>query len=186
MKKSLSPVVLGASLYESPIGEIQLLTLDSKLCYLDFADNPERMKALMGRRFGDFVLSTEVDHSELHNCLTRYFAGDRNAFAAVSMSLGGTPFQRQIWKSLQEIPHGQTMDYSSLAKLAGNARAIRAAASSNARNPISIIVPCHRVIGKDGSLCGYAGGEHRKKWLLELEGAWPADEATAADQQSLF
>ncbi len=161
---------LELSIYASPLGDIQLLTVKQKLCYLDFADNPERMEKLMKTRYGEYeIIQAEVP-TELNQCLNQYFSGDLDAFDDIEMDTGGTSFQRKVWRSLLKIPHGTTMDYSTLAHSAGNASAVRAAASSNARNPISIIIPCHRVIGKDGSLRGYAGGIDRKRWLLRHEG----------------
>ncbi|MGB5707616.1 MAG: methylated-DNA--[protein]-cysteine S-methyltransferase [Arenicellales bacterium] len=162
---------LESSVYPSPIGNIQLLTADGKLCYLDFADNEPRMHQLLKRRFGEYRIVESSKHKQVHKRLDRYFAGDTDAFEQLEVDTGGTPFQRKVWLTLQKIPRGKTLDYSTLAKRAGNEKAVRAAASSNARNPVSIVIPCHRVIGKDGSLRGYAGGEYRKQWLLEHEGA---------------
>ena len=111
------------------------------------------------------------------NQLTEYFNGKRTHFT-LKLSPEGTDFQKKVWKQLQEIPFGKTTSYQKMANLLGNPKVIRAAASANGKNPISIIIPCHRVIGSDGSLIGYAGGLHRKKWLLEFESPSP--------QQSLF
>lgn len=173
--------LLHASTYHSPIGPIELLSHDGRLCYLDFADNPERMTRLMTLRYGEYQVVRSDAHKLWHQRLDRYFAGEDNAFDGALLETGGTAFQEKVWQSLREIPRGETLDYSSLAARAGNSRAVRAAASSNARNPISIVIPCHRVIGKDGSLRGYAGGERRKQWLLEFEGAWKT-----ASQGTLF
>ena len=162
---------LESSIYKSPIGDIQLLIAEGKLCYMDFADNIDRMHRLLKRRFREYEIVEGADHRQMHKRLDRYFAGKPDAFNNVSLDAGGTAFQRKVWNELRKIPKGKTLDYSTLAKRAGNGKAVRAAASSNARNPVSIIIPCHRVIGKDGSLRGYAGGEHRKQWLLEHEGA---------------
>ncbi|MGI9291271.1 MAG: methylated-DNA--[protein]-cysteine S-methyltransferase [Gammaproteobacteria bacterium] len=163
--------ILESSIYQSPIGDIQVLTADGKLCYMDFADNTPRMHQLLKRRFSEYKLQKSSNYQRVHASLDKYFAGNVDAFKQIEMDTGGTPFQRKVWKTLQKIPIGKTLDYSTLAKRAGNEKAVRAAASSNARNPISIVIPCHRVIGKDGSLRGYAGGVDRKQWLLEHEGA---------------
>ena len=106
-----------------------------------------------------------------------YFEGKRTQFD-LKLAPEGTEFQKKVWKQLQEIQFGKTMSYQQMANQLGNPKVIRAAASANGRNPISIIIPCHRVIGSDGSLTGYAGGLHRKKWLLEHE--------NPVKQQSLF
>lgn len=109
--------------------------------------------------------------------LQEYFKGKRREFS-LKLSPEGTDFQKRVWVQLQEIPFGKTTSYQQMANTLGDPKVIRAAASANGKNPISIIIPCHRVIGSDGSLTGYAGGLHRKKWLLEFENPSP--------QQSLF
>ncbi len=100
--------------------------------------------------------------------LLEYFAGERTTFS-LKLNPSGTDFQRRVWRELEAIPFGKTTSYLAMAKQLGDPKVIRAAASANGKNPISIIIPCHRVIGSDGSLTGYAGGLHRKKWLLEHE-----------------
>ena len=109
--------------------------------------------------------------------LQEYFKGDRTAFT-FALAPEGTPFQQEVWQALLKIPFGTTLSYMDLAKRLGDPKAIRAVAAANGKNPIWIAVPCHRVIGSDGSLTGYAGGLHRKKWLLNHESPTP--------QQSLF
>ncbi len=109
--------------------------------------------------------------------LQEYFKGKRREFS-LKLSPEGTDFQKRVWAQLLEIPFGKTTSYQQMANTLGDPKVIRAAASANGKNPISIIIPCHRVIGSDGSLTGYAGGLHRKKWLLEFENPSP--------QQSLF
>ncbi|MBT8299052.1 MAG: methylated-DNA--[protein]-cysteine S-methyltransferase [Maribacter sp.] len=109
--------------------------------------------------------------------LQEYFDGKRESF---SLKLGavGTDFQKRVWEALLDIPYGKTISYLDLSKTLGDVKAIRAVAAANGKNPLWIVVPCHRVIGSDGSLTGYAGGLHRKKWLLDHE--------SPAKQQSLF
>lgn len=109
--------------------------------------------------------------------LNEYFDGQRQDFN-LQLNLQGTPFQQGVWKQLLTIPYGKTMSYLELSKKLGDVKAIRAVAAANGKNPLWIIVPCHRVIGSDGSLTGYAGGLHRKKWLLAHE--------NPVKQQSLF
>ncbi|MBT31122.1 MAG: cysteine methyltransferase [Thalassobius sp.] len=113
--------------------------------------------------------------------LQEYFEKKRNQFD-FPMNLLGTDFQKEVWDELQAIPYGKTISYKKLAENLGNVKKIRAAASANGKNPIAIVVPCHRVIGADGSMTGYASGVWRKKWLLEHEGAI----AKEANQLSLF
>jgi methylated-DNA-[protein]-cysteine S-methyltransferase len=115
--------------------------------------------------------------SEVVKQLQEYFAGERKEFQ-LKLNLQGTPFQNKVWQSLLEIPFGKTISYLELSRKLGDEKAIRAVASANGKNPLWIVVPCHRVIGSDGSLTGYAGGLWRKKWLLEHE--------SPPLQQSLF
>lgn len=108
----------------------------------------------------------------LHRQLKAYFDGTLRTFN-VPMAPQGTEFQRQVWEELQTIPYGRTLSYGELAKRLGNPSLTRAVGAANGANPIAILIPCHRVIGSDGSLTGYAGGLERKRFLLELEGAIP-------------
>lgn len=114
---------------------------------------------------------TDIIPLELEDCviqLNEYFEGTRIQFS-LKLNPEGTPFQKQIWKLLEQIPHGKTISYLELSKQLGDVKAIRAVANANSKNPIWIIIPCHRVIGSNGSLTGYAGGLHRKQWLLAHE-----------------
>ncbi len=116
---------------------------------------------------------TETTNSILNQCaqeLHEYFV-DKRMFFTVPLSLNGTDFQLKVWEELQNIPFGETCTYLKIAQKLGDKKVIRAAASANGKNPIAIIVPCHRVIGTNGDLVGYAGGLDKKKWLLEHEGA---------------
>lgn len=115
--------------------------------------------------------------NEAVNQLQDYFVGKRTDFS-FKLNPKGTPFQQKVWQGLLEIPFGKTISYLELSKRLGDVKAIRAVASANGKNPLWIVIPCHRVIGTDGSLTGYAGGLWRKKWLLELE--------NPTSQQSLF
>ncbi|MCL4114242.1 UNVERIFIED_CONTAM: hypothetical protein GTU68_065123 [Idotea baltica] len=109
--------------------------------------------------------------------INEYFEGNRQNFD-LDLNPQGTEFQQRVWKALSDIPFGKTTSYLDLSKTLGDVKAIRAVAAANGKNPLWVIVPCHRVIGSDGSLTGYAGGLHRKKWLLEHE--------SPVKQQSLF
>lgn len=123
---------------------------------------------------------TNVIPEELQDCVHQlhdYFEGKRKAFS-LKLNPSGSPFQKQVWNELQNIPYGKTMSYLELSKKLGDVKAIRAVANANGKNPLWIVVPCHRVIGTDGSLTGYAGGLHRKQWLLDHE--------SPSKQQSLF
>jgi methylated-DNA-[protein]-cysteine S-methyltransferase len=117
------------------------------------------------------VGDSEIIHESLEDAcqqLREYFLGDRQGFD-LNLNPTGTDFQKKVWNALVTIPYGKTISYHTLSKNLGDVKAIRAAASANAKNPLWVVVPCHRVIGSDGSLTGYAGGLHRKKWLLDHE-----------------
>lgn len=123
---------------------------------------------------------TDITPVELEDCviqLREYFEGSRTEFN-LKINPQGTEFQQKVWKQLEEIPYGKTISYLELSKQLGDVKAIRAVANANGKNPLWIIIPCHRVIGSDGSLTGYAGGLSRKQWLLEHESPYK--------QQSLF
>jgi len=123
---------------------------------------------------------TDIIPEVLQDCacqLQEYFQGNRKSFS-LKLNPIGTEFQNRVWAELQIIPFGKTVSYLELSKQLGDVKAIRAVANANGKNPLWIIVPCHRVIGSDGSLIGYAGGLHRKQWLLEHESPYK--------QQSLF
>ena len=128
----------------------------------------------------DTLSLTAIIPEELEDAvyqLREYFEGNRKTFD-LELNPDGTDFQKKVWKALLEVPFGKTNSYMQLSKTLGDPKAIRAVAAANGKNPLWIIVPCHRVIGSDGSLTGYAGGLHRKKWLLAHE--------SPSKQQSLF
>lgn len=123
---------------------------------------------------------TDIIPDVLEDCvfqLNEYFEGTRTHFD-LKLNPQGTNFQKKVWNQLEQIPYGKTLSYLELSKQLGDVKAIRAVANANAKNPLWIVVPCHRVIGSDGTLTGYAGGLHRKQWLLEHENPYK--------QQSLF
>jgi methylated-DNA-[protein]-cysteine S-methyltransferase len=157
--------------FESPIGEITAHVADNALIHLDFADCGERTQSLLHRRFGDIETERGTNPLEIRDRLAGYFAGDWRAFEDLALEPDGSEFQRQVWAGLRRIPRGQTISYAALAEMIRRPAAVRAVGRANALNPIAIIVPCHRVIGKDGTLTGYAGGLGRKEWLLRHEGA---------------
>jgi methylated-DNA-[protein]-cysteine S-methyltransferase len=147
---------------ESPIGPLTLVARDGVVTNL----------AMHEQRHGspppEDALTDDAWFKDVADQLDAYFAGELTSFD-VDMNLLGTPFQRDVWSRLCEIPYGETISYGELAQRVGNPKASRAVGLANGRNPIAIIVPCHRVIGADGSLTGYGGGLERKTWLLEHE-----------------
>lgn len=159
--------------YQSPLGDLALVACGApdgaKLCYLDFAENNERRQKLLSMRYRQFNLVANKLPA-LRARLDAYFAGDWDAFDGLELHTGGTEFQRKVWAALQKIPRGETRSYKELAAAIGNPAAVRAVGGANAKNPIAIVIPCHRVIDADGSLGGYAGGARRKAYLLRHEG----------------
>ena len=158
----------------SPIGELTLVAEDGALvgCYMALPDRDPSDESLGLPAQG---ASADPVLADAAGQLAEYFAGDRSAFD-VPVAPRGDAFQREVWALLREIPYGETRSYGDLARALGDVHLSQRVGWANGRNPISIIVPCHRVIGADGSLVGYAGGLDRKRFLLALEEA-PADEA---------
>lgn len=157
--------------YQSPCGELILGSLDGKLCLCDWMD--EKRRALIDRRVQKLLHARyEISESEVIVRtviqLDEYFAGKRKTFD-IPLLFAGTDFQQTVWNALLNIPYGKTLSYAALSQKLGNLKAIRAVASANGANPISILVPCHRVIGSNQKLVGYGGGLPVKKLLLELE-----------------
>jgi O-6-methylguanine DNA methyltransferase len=157
----------------TPIGVMLIATDDQgRLRVLDWETHAERMMRLIQRHYGkDVVLTEGPGPAAMVEKLKAYVAGDVSAIDDIPTETGGTQFQRQVWAALRQIPAGETWSYGRLAQHIGKPSAVRAVGLANGANPISVVVPCHRVIGANGSLTGYAGGVERKKWLLELEGA---------------
>ncbi len=160
---------LAAETISTPIGTMVAVSLDAVLVHLDFEDCSTRMMVMLRRRFGEIDLVPLRGKSGVSHRLDAYFRGDLAACDGVAIDGGGTSFQRDVWAALRAISPGRTAAYSDVAAIIGRPRAVRAVARANALNPIAILVPCHRVIGKDGRLAGYAGGLHRKQWLLAHE-----------------
>ncbi len=162
---------LTCEICSSPIGEIQIVLNQETLVLVDFRDNAKRIERLLERRFGNHTLDPSSRNGPAYRKLKEYFDGNRTVFDDMVWDTGGTTFQRSVWRVLCTIPLGEVISYHELAERVGNPKAIRAVANANANNPISIMIPCHRVIGKDGTLRGYAGGLDRKAWLLKHEEA---------------
>lgn len=172
------PVRLQLDRIATPIGIALLVTdEDGVLRALDFHDYEARMLRLLRTHYGSMPLASGAAPAEVTSKLRRYFDGDLNASRSIAWGTAGTPFQRSVWKALVGIPAGQTRGYGELARSLGTPNASRAVGLANGSNPIAIVVPCHRVIGASGKLTGYAGGVHRKHWLLEHEGARFAEQA---------
>ena len=144
--------------FSSPLGTLEIREEQDFIVRVNFIDTEP---------------SISDSHCVLQNCITQlkeYFVGKRKSFK-LPLAPQGTPFQQQVWEELQHVQFGKTSSYIDLAKKLGDSNLTRAVGSANGKNPIAIIIPCHRIVGSDGSLTGYAGGLKRKKWLLEHESA---------------
>lgn len=149
--------------YHSPIGDMLISATDAGICELNIA--PLNSREHLAH------CQPPTAHHLLHEAvkqLTAYFESKQKHFE-LPLDLQGTPFQQRVWEELCRIPFGQTISYADLARRIGQPDAVRAVAAANGRNPVWVIVPCHRVIGADGSLTGYAGGLWRKEWLINHE-----------------
>ena len=176
-----SAMHLTLSRYAAPEAELLLVTDGDTLRALDFADFEHRMRTLLARHYGAVTLTDGPLPASIAAALDAYFAGDLTALDAVPVATGGSAFQRAVWAALRAIPPGTTTGYGALAAALGKPGAARAVGLANGANPIGIVVPCHRVIGADGRLTGYAGGVERKAWLLKHEGARAATQPIASD-----
>lgn len=155
---------------DSPLGAILVACIGNILCAVEFADCADRVMAALRTRYGNPRLFEAPDPGCVCTRLRAYLRGAFDAVDDIELDGGGTPFQRKTWAELRRIPPGEVLTYSALAQRLEIPKACRAVGHANARNPISIVVPCHRIIGADGALTGYSGGLRRKRWLLEHEG----------------
>lgn len=155
--------------FHSPIGPLTAAERGGRVCLLHFGADGPGIDALFERWYPG---EPRARHAlpGVDGVLRRYFGGDLTALDGVPVELNGTAFQKQVWQALRRIPSGTTLSYAELARRIGSPSAVRAVGTANGANPVAVIVPCHRVIGSDGSLTGYGGGLDRKQWLLAHEG----------------
>ncbi len=159
------------TIIDSPIGELTLVAVEGTLSGVYFPGHWTRPDpASFGER-------SDRGFAQVDRQLAEYFAGERTTFALASSPVGDS-FQRTVWSLIERIPYGKTTTYGDLARELGDANLARAVGGAVAHNPLSVIVPCHRVVGRDGRLTGYAGGLKRKRFLLEFEGAYVRDAPT--------
>ena len=152
----------------TPLGEAMIVSDDAGALRLFYWDDPShRWEAALRRRYGEVSLTERK--SAFGRELARYFDGDIAVLDTMTVAFNGSPFQNRVWSALRRIPGGTTISYGALARKISAPNAVRAVGLANGQNPIGLIVPCHRVIGSDGSLTGYGGGLERKRWLLEHE-----------------
>lgn len=170
------PKELWSGSVPSPVGAIQLVwDEDQRIRSLDFEGHEDRKLSLLRRYYGNsFSLRPAPVPQPFQQAIAAYLAGGPEAdkpLRALPYAIGGTDFQRTVWGALLDVGYGQTCSYADIARAIGNPKGVRAVGLANGANPIAILVPCHRVIGANGSLTGYGGGLDRKRWLLRHEGA---------------
>ena len=159
--------MIDISVFNSPIGSLTLGVRDGVLCALCFDDHPNERKRILSRYKSEEIRDGE--NREVTRLLQEYFEGHLEALGKIEVEPSGTPFQLRVWAQLREIPPGETIAYSDLARAIGSPAAVRAVGTANGANPIAVVIPCHRVIGANGTLTGYGGGLERKRWLLDHE-----------------
>jgi methylated-DNA-[protein]-cysteine S-methyltransferase len=168
---STRPESFGLDRLPTPIGTALLVTdSDGVLRALDWEDHDPRIRQLLRLQYGAVILQDARAPKEMRAALSAYFKGDLDALRAIQWRVAGTPFQRKVWNALPKIRAGTTMSYGALAAKLGSPNAMRAVGHANGSNPISVVVPCHRLIGANGALVKYGGGLERKRWLLQHEG----------------
>ena len=158
--------------HSTPLGAVTAAWHEGTLCALTFSEYWPRTQATLARRLGGIECGAARDGAvRLWTRLDAYFTGDLHALDDVAVEPHGTEFQRRVWSALRRIPVGSTVSYAALATAIDAPSAVRAVGAANGANPIWLLIPCHRAIGANGSLTGYAGGLERKRWLLRHEGA---------------
>lgn len=163
---------------DTPLGELSVVAdEDGNLRATTWSDYASYLRPSLALHYGINGFTVEPAHNpgSLTAAIARYFTGELTAIDALPVETAGTPFQREVWRALREIPCGSTISYAALAQRIGRPNAVRAVGLANGSNPVGVVVPCHRVIGSNGSLTGYGGGVERKRWLLRHERALPND-----------
>jgi methylated-DNA-[protein]-cysteine S-methyltransferase len=163
---------------DTPLGEFLLVAdQDGNLRSTSWADHETHLRPLLELHYGKqgFTIKPAQNPGGLTEAIARYFSGELAAIDPLPVQTAGTPFQRDVWRALRNISCGTTISYAELARRIGRPNAVRAVGLANGSNPVGVIVPCHRVIGSNGSLTGYGGGIERKRWLLRHERALPKD-----------
>jgi methylated-DNA-[protein]-cysteine S-methyltransferase len=155
---------------ESPVGTLTVASNGSAVCLLHFGSISSEIRALLKKWYPDQRVETGSDPGGAVSVLKRYFAGDLDSLDEIHVELHGTAFQHRVWHALRSVRAGKTTSYAELARRVGSPSAIRAVGAANGANPVAIVLPCHRIIGSNGSLTGYGGGLERKRWLLTHEG----------------
>ena len=154
----------------TPIAPLTLAARDGHLCLLQFGTRDLPVRATLQRWYPGETIEHRPDPAGAATALAKYFSGDLHVLEGIAVEMNGTPFQQRVWTALRGIRAGRTASYSDIASLIGSRSALRAVGAANGANPVALVVPCHRIIGSNGSLTGYGGGLKQKEWLLRHEG----------------
>jgi len=154
----------------SPIGPLTVAARGSRVCLVHFGERSPYVDQAIAKWYPGAAVDEGADPAGAMTILTRYFDGDLQSLEEIEVELNGTPFQRGVWMALRDVRAGTTSTYAALATRVGSPAAVRAVGAANGSNPVAVVLPCHRIIGSNGSLTGYGGGLERKRWLLEHEG----------------
>lgn len=157
------------AIVQTPVGPLTVAARDGRTCLLSFGANEEAARAALARWYGAQTVRETPDPGGTASALDRYFSGEIDALDDVEVEMNGTDFQRRVWGALRAVKAGETASYAQVAKTIGAPSAVRAVGAANGANPVAIVVPCHRIIGTNGTLTGYGGGLERKQWLLRHE-----------------
>ena len=154
----------------TPIDALTLAARGGRLCVLHVGAREAPVRQMLHRWYPGEVIEHRRDPAGAATALAKYFSGQLDVLDSMDVELNGTPFQQRVWDALRAVRAGQTASYSTIARVVGAPSAMRAVGAANGANPVAIVVPCHRIVGSDGSLTGYGGGLRRKEWLLRHEG----------------
>ena len=162
--------MIGIARIPSPVGPLVLAARDGRVCLLHFGDDTVAVRQRLSAWYPAETIEPHADPAGGVSALDAYFAGNVEALDRIDVEFNGTPFQKRVWEALRLVRAGRTASYADLARTIGHPNAVRAVGAANGANPVAVIVPCHRIIGSNGTLTGYGGGLERKRWLLEHEG----------------
>jgi methylated-DNA-[protein]-cysteine S-methyltransferase len=162
--------VIELAVVHTPIDRLTLAARNGRLCLLHFGARELPIRATLQRWYPGETIEHRPDPAGAATALAKYFSGDLHALDRIQVEMNGTPFQQRVWAALRRVRAGRTASYAEIAGVIGAPTAVRAVGAANGANPIAVVVPCHRIIGSNGTLTGYGGGLKRKEWLLRHEG----------------
>jgi methylated-DNA-[protein]-cysteine S-methyltransferase len=162
--------LLSVTTIDSPVGKLTIAARGPRVCLVHFGAVSAHLRSTLGSWYPGFPIERGGDPGGAVSVLDRYFKGDLESLDEIDVDLHGTSFQRRVWMALRSVKAGTTLSYAGLADRVGSPSAVRAVGAADGANPVAVVLPCHRIIGSNGSLIGYGGGLDRKRWLLDHEG----------------